>query len=53
LLEVTSFCSYSYTALPINVWTELEYTYGMCRATHGVCIDSLSAVIVGHKNSII
>jgi hypothetical protein len=38
LLEDTSFCGYSYTAL----WTELQYTYGMCRATHGVRIDHLS-----------
>jgi hypothetical protein len=42
LLEDTSFCGYSYTALPTNVWTELQYTFGMCRATHGVRIDSLS-----------
>jgi hypothetical protein len=42
LLEDISFCGYSYTALPINVWTELQYTYGMCRANHGVRNDPLS-----------
>jgi len=42
LLEGISLYGYSYTALPINVWTELQYTCGMCRATHGVRIDPLS-----------
>jgi hypothetical protein len=29
-----------------NVWTEIEYRYDICRATHG-------ALIEGHKNLII
>jgi hypothetical protein len=34
-----------------NVWTEIEYRYGICRATHGALIEHLYNV--GHTNLII